>query len=88
MLGEAVGLALIRAPEKVLRLAIPAFDLDEVCGGRQDPLPTYVEASAELEKQIASVGRVKNSGVRAKRDRCLGKLKQGRANLKRFFDVK
>ena len=81
MLGESVGVALIRVPESVLRLTIPAFDVEVVCGGRQDPLPTWVDASAELEAQIASVTQLKSSRVRSMRDRCLAKLKEGRAAL-------
>ena len=88
MLGEAVGVALIQAPESVLRLTIPAFALEVVCGGRGDPLPTYVEASAELEAQIASVAGVRSSRVHTTRDLCLAELKKGLAALRRFFDVK
>jgi hypothetical protein len=88
MLREAVGLALLTAPEFVLRLAIPAFSLSDVCGGRPDPLPTYSAAVAELERQIVSVAAVDSGAVAKTRDRCLDELKASRANLKRFFNVK
>ncbi len=88
MLSEAVGLALIGAPLGVLRIAIPTFSVDTICGGRQDPLPTYAAAQAELEAQIKSVASITDQAAFASRTECLEKLKRARESTKRFFGVK
>ncbi len=87
MLCEAVSVALIHAPERVLRLAVPTFRLEEICGGRPDPLPTYPLAADELERQIKSVANVKDADLIERRDRCLRELEESRVHLKRFFEV-
>ena len=75
-------------PENVLRITIPSFRLEVVCGGRQDPLPTYEEASSELERQVAAVKQMQNEEVTPMRNRCLEQLDKARTNLKRFFEIK
>ena len=88
MLAEAVGLALITAPLGVLRIATPTFPIEAICGGRQDPLPTYATAQAELEAQITSVASITDQAASASCGECLGQLKRARERTKRFFGTK
>ena len=88
MLEEAVGLALLRKPANVLLIAIPTYEVQIVCGGRVDPLPTYELSMSELEKQIKSVQGVKEPQLQILRDSCLSELETSKVHLRRFFGRK
>jgi hypothetical protein len=87
MLTEAVGLALLHAPDRVLRFGPPTFPLETICSSRPDPLPTYSMAIDELEKMKILIAAVNDNAILTRRDDCLRLLEASRVRIKRFFGV-
>ena len=88
MLTEAIGLALLHAPGRVLRIVPPTFPLESICSTRHDPLPTYSLAIDELEELKKSVAAVNDSDLLTRRDDCLRLLEASRMHINHFFGVK
>lgn len=93
-LQSALLVALSKNPVYGLRVLEPIakspsrpFTLAEICGGRNDPSPTYQEAITEHRRVKEAVGSVQLMELASKKALCLAELKKGEAHIKRFFGV-
>ena len=84
-LHDAVFAALRQNPASVLRQATVKFPVHELCVGRSDPLETFNLAASEQNAVIKAVRAVRDEDLKAQRTRCLARLNDGKANLRRFF---
>ncbi len=84
----AVGEALERQPTNVLKIAVPGFDLEAVCGGpdvddaRYDSFELSMEA---IDRRMAKVAEITETSLVAIRDACLKKLEDSRKGIADFY---
>lgn len=90
-LDLVVGEALEHRPKDVLRVAIPAFNLEAVCGGPDVDDPRYdgydraIRAVDLRRRRLLSVS---DQDLAERRDRCNMELEKSKSAIARFYGVR
>ena len=85
-LHDSMFVALGKAPQYVLNVALHAFPLESLCTGRTEPAPTYREAIADLDSVKKALTGVKEVPLQSKRKACLNKIRLAEKQLSQYFD--
>ena len=89
-LDLVVGEALEHRPTNVLRLAIPPFVLEAVCGGPDTDDARYdgvKRAMRAVELRERKLREIHDHDLEMLRDRCILELEKSKAGIARFYGV-
>ena len=90
-ISNAVGEALSVSPENVLTISDSNFSLDSVCSGPDvddSRFNSYELSNREIEKRIVALQSIGEKELSLMVDQCIVLLKQSRANIANFYEVK
>jgi len=86
----AVGEALERHPDNVLRIAVPLFDMIYVCGGPDidDPrYDSYELATQAVDRRKLKLRSVSDASLLKPRDECIRTIEDSKTGIARFYGV-
>lgn len=87
-LGLAVGKALEHRPSAVLKLAVPTFTVETVCGGPDVDdarYNSYEHSIAAIDQREAKLRFVTDPSLTSVRDSCISVLEQAKADIAHFY---
>ncbi len=84
----AVGEALERHPDNVLRIAVPVFDVSDVCDGPDVDdfrYNSYESATQAVDRRKLKLRSVSDASLLKLRDECIRTLEDSKTDLARIF---